>query len=106
MVHYSEGVCIDTNIGGSKKEEIGECVANEMLWIGLHYSNEDIQATTYLIPILHFQQTEVRQQNDLQGQDTPNWRDSQSEMELFHWRHTSGQRVRRCTLTILIIFLT
>ena len=91
-----------TNIGGSKKEEIGECVANEMLWIGLHYSNEDIQASTYLIPILHFQQTD----NYLQGEDRANWRDSQSEMELFHWRHTSGQRVRRCTLTILIIFLT
>ena len=65
MVHYSEGVCILTNLGGSKKEEIGECVANEMLWIGLHNSNEDIQASTYLIPILHFQQTD---HNYLQGQ--------------------------------------
>ena len=69
-----------TNIGGSKKEEIGECVANEMLWIGLHFSNEDIQASTYLIPILNFQQTEAPK-NHFQGQDRPNWRDSQSEME-------------------------
>ena len=82
MVHYSEGVCILTKIGGSKKEEIGECVANEMLWIGLHNSNEDIQASTYLIPILHFQLTEeVRDQYNLRGQGRPNWRDSQSEME-------------------------
>ena len=81
MVHYSEGVCSLTNIGGSKKEEIGECVANEMLWIGLHNSNQDIQASTYLIPILHFQLTD---QNNLRGQGRPNWRDSQSEMESSH----------------------